>query len=1037
MRLTFVSLALGALFAPAAVADFRHYDDASLRAVQFVDRDEGWAVGDEGVIWHTIDGGRNWERQPSGVRASLRSVHFLTPYFGWVAGREELPNGGGSVGCLLFTNDGGLKWRPCGRNAMPGLNQVRFVNEKVGFAAGDGSDQFPTGVFATADGGRTWQPVSGKRNTSWLAADFHVDKTGALVGAWSRLGFMDNGAIGYPDADPVGGRSLYGVALDGRRAVAVGQGGAILLTKTSAGRSWGYVDNTGLPLEMLAAWDFHAVHSRGDALWIAGRPGSAVLHSPDWGQSWQVQKTGQSLPLHGVYFLDIQRGWAVGDFGCILGTTDGGKTWNALHRGGLRAGVMFVHARPQGLPVETLARVGAEEGFLAAALRIHAPDSQSAAPARSVEEQRWAAAAGRAGGAAGEMLWQFPLPQHLSNANKEELVKAWDRLLDDRAAENYLRQFVLALRIWKPAVIVTDHPDAKVSGSAGDALVAEAIHEAFLRAGDPKAFPEQITGLRLEPWQPMKLYSRWEDRSTANVTLDGTEVGSRLEATYRDFAETALGLLTEGSTSAAPALPSGRAYRLLASRMSGAENHRHLMEGVGLEPGGTSRRDLLAPKTPSAELVKATRSRRTLELLANTPLGDKTESDKLLAQLGPLLSALPDEQAAAATYSVGSQFSRSGQWLLAREVFLYLVDRYPAHPRSVDAYRWLARHGSSSEARRRVELGQFVLTANFAYHSTTPKSEIKQASLKGETSQGAELLQDGRITFLSHDKGRQWYHGSLAIGERLAAYGPLFATDPALQLCLNSARRNLGEFDKSKDWCLQFRNSQPDSPWRAAAAAELWLSDRSGPPPKPYALCRQTATRPHLDGQFDDACWQNLKPVVLRNAVGDTAGQYLTEVRLAYDQQYLYLALRCNHPEDRYVEPVKARHRDADLRPYDRVSLMLDLDRDYSTYFHLHVDQRGCVRDECGIGSDNDVSWNPRWFVAVHSEKTFWQIEAAIPLMELTGDQVPLGKAWACNAVRVLPGRGVQALSLPADVEPRPEGMGLLMFVAEQAPASR
>ena len=50
-----------ALFATAAPP--RYFDDAPLRAVQFVDRNEGWAVGDEGVVWHTIDGGDHWERQ--------------------------------------------------------------------------------------------------------------------------------------------------------------------------------------------------------------------------------------------------------------------------------------------------------------------------------------------------------------------------------------------------------------------------------------------------------------------------------------------------------------------------------------------------------------------------------------------------------------------------------------------------------------------------------------------------------------------------------------------------------------------------------------------------------------------------------------------------------------------------------------------------------------------------------------------------------------------------------------------------------------
>jgi hypothetical protein len=280
---------------------------------------------------------------------------------------------------------------------------------------------------------------------------------------------------------------------------------------------------------------------------------------------------------------------------------------------------------------------------------------------------------------------------------------------------------------------------------------------------------------------------------------------------------------------------------------------------------------------------------------------------------------------------------------------------------------------------------------------------------------------------------RQWYKGSLEIGTRLAALGPLYAGDPAIQFCLQAARRQLGEFGPAQEWYSQFKAQHPDGPWHDAAAAELWLNNRTGPPPKPVLTCRQTALRPFLDGKFDDACWQGLQPVAFKNAVGETAKDHGTEARLAYDQEFLYVAVRCRHPEEEYVAPVKARGRDADLRGHDRVSLLLDLDRDYSTYFRLEVDQRGCVCEDCW----GDRGWNPRWFVAVHSDKTGWQVEAAIPLGELTGDRVTLGTAWACNLVRVLPGRGVQAVSLPADVRPRPEGMGLLLFQQDpsQAPA--
>ena len=43
---------------------------------------------------------------------------------GWAVDREELPYGMGSVGVVLFTNDGGLVWKTQLANTLPGLNQV-------------------------------------------------------------------------------------------------------------------------------------------------------------------------------------------------------------------------------------------------------------------------------------------------------------------------------------------------------------------------------------------------------------------------------------------------------------------------------------------------------------------------------------------------------------------------------------------------------------------------------------------------------------------------------------------------------------------------------------------------------------------------------------------------------------------------------------------------------------------------------------------------------------------------------------------------
>jgi photosystem II stability/assembly factor-like uncharacterized protein len=1031
-------------------AELRNFEDAALHAVQFWDNREGWAVGDEGVIWHTIDGGKHWERQPSGVRASLRSLHFLDPYTGWVVGREELPNGAGSTGVVLYTKDGGLTWQRVMLNMLPGLNRVRFVGAdagyKIGYLVGDGNDAHPSGVFVTTDCGRSWQPVPGERSASWLAAAFGDNGEGALAGAWNRLATVRKDRVFQVNMDTLGGRSLCDLQLRGDDGLAVGQGGLILRSERSRGSSWNYVTKLSLPDEVRRAWDFHAVHGVGSHYWVVGRPGSAALHSADRGQSWQVVRTGQPLPLNGISFTDEEHGWAVGEFGTILATADGGQTWRVQHRGGQMAAVLLLHARAGGIPLDTVAQLGGQEGYLCAALRVTASDLTTAALRRSAEGARFAAAVRQAGGAAAEMLWAFPLSSHLLRSPRTDLLRAWDTLHGDQAADQLLRQLVLTLRMWRPAVVITDDSGEKSGSFACDALLAEAVKAAFERAGDAHTFPEQISGLGLEPWQAAKVYSVGRG-GRGGVTLDLTAIAPRLQATLREFATGPAALLNGGEIQ----LPDQRELHLLAAHVKDAEGHRDLMQGVDLAPGGLARRTLEDSGEMPAELLKAIRQRSTLKALSETPPSSLNDPNRLLGQMGPMLADMPDDMAATAAFAIANQYVRMGQWALAREAFLLLVDRYPTHPLAMDGYRWLIRHNSSSEARHRHELGQFLVVEQVQHgmpvkeglklgkpgEKDADKPGIKLPAWSKDMRQAPDIPEmkaqgEGQVyLFAKKEQIRQWYQSSLDLEPRLAAFGPFLTSDPAVQFCVQAARRNLGDFQTAHKWYKQFAARQPDGPWRSAALAELWLTNRSGPPPRPVLTCRSTDTRPLLDGKLNETCWQTA-PAKLQNAAGDTLKEFPTEVRLSYDRQFLYLALRCEHPADRYVAPLRPRTRDADLRGHDRVSILLDLDRDYCTCFHLQIDQRGCVCEDCW----GDKSWDPRWFVAVHSEPTCWVIEAAIPLVALTADSITSGKAWACNVIRVVPGRGVQAWSLPAEVPEetlRPEGMGLLLFSQDES----
>jgi photosystem II stability/assembly factor-like uncharacterized protein/tetratricopeptide (TPR) repeat protein len=1033
MRPLFPCLALLAALAPTApAAEKPFFDDATLHAVHFVEDgkgSQGWAVGDDGVIWHTLDAGKTWDRQPSGVRASLRSVHFLDASTGWVAGREELP-GGGSAGVVLYTRDGGLQWRRILLNSLPGLYLVRFVDARTGYLAGDGSDQFPSGVFATTDGGRSWQPVPGPRTSSWRAGDFNAEG-GALAGAWNRLATLRRAQVFLKDMDTLGGRNLRGLQLRGDDGIAVGQGGLVLVSKKSRGSTWDYAE-LPLPQAVREAWDFHAVHGTGPHVWAVGRPGSVALHSPDAGKSWHVVRTGQPLPLHGVFFRDENNGWAVGDLGTIVATADGGKTWQVQHRGGERLAVLCVHARPATAPLDTVARLGAEDGYLTGGLCVTGPEPASAGLSRVSEGCRFGEAFRQAGGACGEALWQFPVGTHLARADRRQLLAAWDKLHGGAAAEQFLGSLVLAVRMYRPDVILTDSPEQ-------EPLVAEAIHEAFRQAADAKAFPAQLEPMGLSAHQAAKLYAVWAGSADAQVQFDLTELSPRLGATLREFSAGPLALLGQGQP------PAQRRYHLLADNLPGAAAHRGLMQGVSLAPGSAARRELPPLEELGEAMVKAARQRANLWAIAEAPATALTNPDRLLAQIGPTLADMPQEAGARVAHGLAWQYARRGQWALAREAFLLLVERYPTSPLAIDGYRWLVLHQASSEARRRHEAGQFLIVGGMRAGvagekrkplDLTPKMVEKPKSGKGRGLGEVptfETESSQTLAYLSTSEDvRRWHQGCLALEQKLSAFGPLYANDPAVQFAVQSARRQLGDVKAALEWYRQFAANQPEGPWRKAAVTELWLANRVGQPPKPVLATKPCAQRPYLDGKLDERCWLEASVARLQNAAGDTVKGYPTEVRFSHDRDFLYVAVRCGHPEGVRVEPAKVRTRDKDLRANDRVSVMLDLDRDYGTCFHLQVDAAGCVAEDCW----GDKTWDPRWFVAVRREKDAWTVEAAIPRDALTADGFTAGKAWAANVVRVLPGQGVQAFSLPAEAPEeamRLEGMGLLMFAQDAA----
>lgn len=128
-----------------------------LNSVFFADDRNGWAVGTEGKIYATKNGGKLWREQVTGTNDEICDVIFLDPNEGYAVG-----SGGG----ILHTVNGGEAWNITRTKTKNRLERVFFVGKKgyiVGFGGliltSDDSDRAEkSGTRASKD---TLSPLSG------------------------------------------------------------------------------------------------------------------------------------------------------------------------------------------------------------------------------------------------------------------------------------------------------------------------------------------------------------------------------------------------------------------------------------------------------------------------------------------------------------------------------------------------------------------------------------------------------------------------------------------------------------------------------------------------------------------------------------------------------------------------------------------------------------------------------------------------------------------------------------------------------------
>ncbi len=99
----------------------------------------GYAVGQNGQIVRTDDGGANWQTQTSGTRETLRAVFFLDEQRGITAG---------DAGVIRVTENGGGTWTAVDSGTHLNLWGIQFLDNALGVVVGEGGT-----VLLTTSGG--------------------------------------------------------------------------------------------------------------------------------------------------------------------------------------------------------------------------------------------------------------------------------------------------------------------------------------------------------------------------------------------------------------------------------------------------------------------------------------------------------------------------------------------------------------------------------------------------------------------------------------------------------------------------------------------------------------------------------------------------------------------------------------------------------------------------------------------------------------------------------------------------------------------
>ncbi len=303
--------------------------------ISFANSETGYMLGMDLVNQKTTDGGESWERMI--VNDEFTDVYFTDENHGWFIGnqkiyqtsdgsntlieRDDFPGDRpssvyfldsltgivGAMNKIFKTTDGGLTWSEKNISGISGnaleFFRLFFINDHIGWAAGRGGY-----AIKTIDAGENW---TSKLNIASIEGIFLCDS----LTAWVTRG-------GKPLKTTDGGESWIEItsfpASSSRDAFFIDSINGFVsrtneLYKTS---------NGGINWELTGVTDYlyGRFSNLKDNLFMAGVP--RTYNTTDLGEYWDEIMDLRDKSIRYIRLSEINRGYAVGDNGLIIGYLD-------------------------------------------------------------------------------------------------------------------------------------------------------------------------------------------------------------------------------------------------------------------------------------------------------------------------------------------------------------------------------------------------------------------------------------------------------------------------------------------------------------------------------------------------------------------------------------------------------------------------------------------------------------------------------------------------------------------------------------------